>query len=180
MIDVDSDWDGQDGAEVYDEDNQNLENGGDMRTLEELPDVLDVTHAAGDDDDDEALIAEELDDDDIIRLEADAAEADDEDDDLHDRFADAADTDDDIGSVRHAEETRFDIRDDNDDYIADDAATERAMTRANDDVDLEFSGDLDSLGALDEEGAAAMESDTVSDEDLDRLGYTNAHTSGQP
>jgi hypothetical protein len=176
MADVDSDWDGQDGAEVFDEDNQNLDNGGDMRTLEELPDVLDVTHAAGDDDDDEALIGEDLDDDEIIRLETDAAEADDDDDDLRDRFADAADTDDDIGSVRHPEETRFDVQSDDEDYIADDSA----MRRAANDVDLEFSGDLDSLGAIDEEGAASMESDTVSDEDLDRLGYSNAHTSGEP
>jgi len=179
MIDVDSDWDGQDGAEVFDEDNQNLENGGDMRTLEELPDVLDVTRAAGDDDDDEALIGEELDDDEIIDLEADAAEADDDDDDLSGRFDDDEEGDPATGA-RFAEETRYDVQDDDEAYIADDAATDRAMRRANDDVDLEFAEDLDGLGVSDEQGAAGMESDTVSDEDLDRLGYSNAHTSGQP
>ena len=46
--------------------------------------------------------------------------------------------------------------------------------------DLEFTGDLNEASNSDEEGAASMESDTVSDEDLDRLGYSNAHTSGQP
>ena len=74
----------------------------------------------------------------------------------------------------------YDVQDDDEAYIADDAATDRAMRRANDDVDLEFAEDLDGLGVSDEEGAAGMESDTVSDEDLDRLGYSNAHTSGQP
>jgi hypothetical protein len=179
VTDVDSDWDGQDGAEVFDEDNQNLENGGDMRTLEELPDVLDVTHAAGDDDDDEALIGEELDDDEIIDLEADAAEADDEDDDLSGRMAEGSEIDNELDDVRFDGETRYDVSDDND-YIRNDAASERAMRRANNDVDLEFTGDLNEVSVSDEEGAAAMESDTVSDEDLDRLGYSNAHTSGQP
>ena len=180
VTDVDSDWDGQDGAEVFDEDNQNLDGGGDMRTLEELPDVLDVTHAAGDDDDDEALIGEELDDDQIIQLETDAAESDVEDDSLAARFDDDDDTGDDAAAARFAAETRYDIQSDTDDFIANDAATDRAMRRANNDVDLEFSADLDDLGVIDEDGASGMESDTVSDEDLDRLGYTNAHTSSQP
>ena len=181
-IEMDGGWDEQDGAEVFDEDNQNLDNGGDMRTLEELPDVLDVTHAAGDDDDDEALIGEELDDDEIIELEADAAEADFEDDDLAGRMPEALDDDEveegAIEEVRFAEEARFDVRDD-DEYVRDDRASERAMSRANNDVDLEFSGDLDNLGAADDEGAAEMESDTLSDEDVDRLGYGNAHTPGE-
>jgi hypothetical protein len=172
-------WDDQDGAEVFDEDNQNLENGGDMRTLEELPDVLDVTQAAGDDDDEAALIGEELDDDQIIDLEADAAEADEEDDDLADRLDEDDEPGDDIESARFAEETRYDVQDDDEDYIADDSGIDRGMRRANDDVDLEYAGDLDDVSISDEEGAAAMESDTVSDEDLDRLGYTNAHTPGR-
>jgi|SRR5436190_2569506 hypothetical protein len=179
VSDVDGGWDGQDGAEVFDEDNQNLENGGDMRTLEELPDVLDVTHAAGDDNDEDALIGEELDDDEIIALEADSAEADDEDDDLSGRMAEGSEVDDDIDEVRFDGETRYDVQGDND-YVRNDAASERAMRRANNDVDLEFTGDLNDVSNSDEEGAAAMESDTVSDEDLDRLGYSNAHTSGQP
>lgn len=176
ISEADGDWDGQDGAEVYDEDNLNLEGGGDMRTLEELPDVLDVTHAAGDDDDDEALIGEELDDDQIIALETEAAEADEDDDDLAARFDD--DDEDEVDLVRFDGETRYDVDSDKD-FMRNDAASERAMRRANNDVDLEFSGDLDDLGISAEDGASAMESDTVSDEDLERLGYTNAHTPGQ-
>ena len=181
-IEMDGGWDDQDGAEVFDEDNQNLDNGGDMRTLEELPDVLDVTRASGDDDDDEAKIGEELDDDEIIQLETDAAEADLEDDDLAGRMPEGLDDDDTeegaVEEVRFTEEARFDVRDDNE-YVRDDSASERAMSRANNDVDLEFSGDLDDFGAMDEEGASEMESDTLSDEDIDRLGYGNAHTPGQ-
>jgi len=46
----------QDGAEALDETTyDDREDGGDMRTLEELPDVLDVTQAAGDRDEDEAI-----------------------------------------------------------------------------------------------------------------------------
>lgn len=175
--DMDNDWDGQDGAEVYDEDNQNLENGGDMRTLEELPDVFDVTRAAGDDDDEEALIGEELDDDEIIDLEADAAEADYEDDDLVGRFDDDVEVDGEDRTARFAEERTFDLRDDND-YLADDRDAERAMNRANNEADLEFAGDLDD--APDDEGAWTMESNELSDEDLQRLGYSNVHTSGEP
>src|SRR5207253_2972750 len=58
--------DPQDGAEVLDEDNLDLaEERNEMRTFEELPDVLDVTQADGDRDDDEALAldADEFDED---------------------------------------------------------------------------------------------------------------------
>lgn len=69
MTDVDNGWDGQDGAEALDEDVVGKD--GELRTFEELPDVLDVTQAEGDADDDDALIAEELDDEEIIELEQD-------------------------------------------------------------------------------------------------------------
>jgi len=50
------DADPQDQAEALDEDNHDLaEERNEMRTFEELPDLLDVTQAAGDRDDDEAL-----------------------------------------------------------------------------------------------------------------------------
>ena len=42
---------------------------GELRTFEELPDVLDVTQAEGDADDDDALTAEDLTDDEIVELE---------------------------------------------------------------------------------------------------------------
>lgn len=46
----------QDAAEAFDEDTLDPEElRGEMRTFEELPDVLDVTTAEGDRDDDEAL-----------------------------------------------------------------------------------------------------------------------------
>jgi hypothetical protein len=84
--DLSGDYDPQDQSEVFDEDNYSLDGAGDidseMRTFEELPDVYDVTTAAGDRDDDEALIGEELDDADIIDLEADADSTDIEDDEL--------------------------------------------------------------------------------------------------
>src|SRR3954470_8690522 len=124
-FDADSDWDAQDQAEVFDEDNNSTLDGAgdssaDMMTLEELPDVLDVTHAAGDDDDDEAKIGEELDDDEIIQLETDAAEADFEDDDLAGRMPEPLDDDEveegAIEEVRFAEERTFDVRDD-DEYV---------------------------------------------------------------
>jgi hypothetical protein len=51
-----SDFDAQDSAEVFDEDNTNTNQQlNEMRTFEEMPDVLDVTSARGDRDDDEAL-----------------------------------------------------------------------------------------------------------------------------
>jgi hypothetical protein len=58
--------DPQDGAESLDETNYDLSEGvGEMRTFEELPDVLDVTQAEGDRDEDEALAldADEFDED---------------------------------------------------------------------------------------------------------------------
>ena len=59
----DSDFDPQDQAEAFDETNtvggegvdSALEPAGEMRTFEELPELLDVTRADGDRDDDEAL-----------------------------------------------------------------------------------------------------------------------------
>ena len=148
--DVEGDWDGQDQSEIFDEDNQNEDEAGgpgnELRTFEELPEVLDVTSAVGDADDDEALIAEELDDDDIIRLESDAELADFEDDDP-------------------------DTRDEADDDEPDEAG-ELSMSRAPDDnVDLEFTGDLDSLPATEADSAAAMEADDLDDDDLEDLGY---------
>jgi hypothetical protein len=53
---IDSDSDPQDSAEVFDEDNYNTnEQLNEMKTFEEMPDVLDVTTAVGDRDDEEAI-----------------------------------------------------------------------------------------------------------------------------
>jgi hypothetical protein len=82
--DIESDRDDQDQSEVFDEDNQNLDGDGrvrtgEMRTFEELPNVIDLTTAEGDSDDDDALIGEDLDDDEIITLEQDNEGSEDED-----------------------------------------------------------------------------------------------------
>ena len=56
LNDAFDDADPQDSAEAFDEDNLNLaEERNEMRTFEELPDLLDVTQAEGDRDEDEAL-----------------------------------------------------------------------------------------------------------------------------
>src|SRR6266436_8038596 len=66
LNDAFDDADPQEGAEALDETNYELnEQRDEMRTFEELPDVLDVTQAVGDRDDDEALAldADEFDED---------------------------------------------------------------------------------------------------------------------
>lgn len=156
--DVEGDWDGQDQSEVFDEDNQNPDSAGgagnEMRTFEELADVVDVTSAVGDADDDAALIAEELDDDEIIQLESDAELADFEDDEL---AADAPEEPEgDLAAAFLSEEAGMDIRDEVDE---------------DDEVDLEFTGDLDGLSASDGDSAAAMEASDLDDDDLEDLGY---------
>ena len=145
--DVDGDRDDQDQSEVFDEDNQNLDGAGsgenDMRTLEELPDVLDVTSAVGDDDDDDALIAEELDDDEIIALGEDEDLADFEDDDLADRMPEA---------------------------LLEDADSDLSPGDS-DEVELVYGGDLDEASVREGRRTAAMEARTLSDDDLEDLGY---------
>ena len=59
----DIDFDAQDRAEAYDEDN--VTEGDERRTFEEFDDVLDVTQALGDAEDDEALDAGDYDPDDL-------------------------------------------------------------------------------------------------------------------
>lgn len=58
-----SDFDAQDRAEAYDEDN--MTEGDERRTFEEFDDVLDVTRRLGDAEDDEALDAGDYDPDDL-------------------------------------------------------------------------------------------------------------------
>lgn len=153
--DMEGDWDEQDQSEVFDEDNQNLDSAGgrhnDMRTLEEMPDVLDVTSAVGDDDDDEALIAEELDDDEIIALEADQELADFEDDDLASRMPEEL-------------------------YEADVSGQSRGDS---DEVELIYGGDLDDRSVREGKRTAAMESRNLADDDLEDLGYPGDYEPGQ-
>lgn len=78
MPDIEA-MDEQDHAEVYDEDNYAPEDGGavtaEFRTLEELPDVLDVTRADGDADLEE-FDEDDIDIDDQLALDGIEAEAD--------------------------------------------------------------------------------------------------------
>ncbi len=153
--DMEGDWDDQDQSEVFDEDNQNLDSAGgrhnDMRTFEEMPDVIDVTSAVGDDDDDDALIAEELDDDEIIELEADEALADFEDDDLAGRLPEEL-YEEDVPGVSRAD---------------------------SDEVELVYEGDLDDPSVREGKRTAAMESRNLADDDLEDLGYPGDYEPGQ-
>lgn len=173
----DYDFDDQDQSEVFDEDNQSLDGAGDisadMMTLEELPDVIDVTSAVGDADDDAALFAEDLDDDDIIALEADAELADLEDDELAARGDDwLAEDDADEGEVAEigvASEARtFGVEDDS--AAADETRAIAAVTA--EDAELEFTDDVDDLPESTGRTSARMESSReLSEEDLEELGY---------
>jgi hypothetical protein len=172
--DIDSNaWDGQDGAEAFDEDNQGLDGAGEndrgeMRTFEEMPDVLDVTQAAGDADDDDALIGEDLDDDEIIALEADSEDADVEDDPLAGRFADGAAEPED--TPRLAEEASFDQQDDDEGPLR--RGSDGAMSRADrGDVELDFTDDTDDEQETSTGRASRFESRFLDDEDLTDLGY---------
>jgi hypothetical protein len=136
--------DDQDVAEAFDEDTT----AGDDRllrersTFEELPELFDATRAVGDADDDEARIGEEMDDDEIVAAEADADDDDFEDDDL---------------ARRSPEHLRLAALDDDDEA-------------ADDEVELRFVDDLENVDAA---GFAArdLESDELSDEDLEELDY---------
>ena len=78
MTDIDTGreegWDEQDGAEALDEDV--VGNDGELRTFEELPDVLDVTQAEGDADEDDFDPDAEVDLDDQLALDGIEREAD--------------------------------------------------------------------------------------------------------
>jgi hypothetical protein len=153
MPDVTQDFDGyddQDGAEAFDEALlDEKEETSEMRTFEELPDVLDVTQAEGDRDDDEgvALDSEEFDED------AFGDEDLEEDDELHYRAVPAEDND--------PAEAAFD-----DDDFDEDA-------HDDDDVEgLDLVADADAVSGG-EDDFTNFQAKNVSDEDLARMGYTD-------
>jgi hypothetical protein len=158
----DPDFDGQDMAEAWDEDNQDsdsqrLARGDDEMNADELPDVYDATRRVGDDDDDDALIGDDMDDADIVELALD----DDEDD---------QDAEDDPYRLRTAD--AFDDEDDDELDLDDDATNLDAdVARLSpDEVELEDAGDLNNrAGAFG--SARRFESSRLSDEDIERLGY---------
>jgi len=191
--DIDGDWDPQDVAEAFDEDNVSLDGAGDssadMLTLEEMPDVLDVTSAVGDADDDDALIGEDLDDEEIIALEADGDATDIEDDDLATRMPEAFDDDvvgiEDIEELPVDGEMGLDVRDPED---LDDNEVSGEMAAAAvsaDEAELDYVDDVDAETGVDEKDSAVAESDRLDDDDLEVLGYPGDDTpkrahEGQP
>jgi hypothetical protein len=146
-----ADRDDQDQSEVFDEDNQELDDAGSPRaetkTLEEIPDVLDVTSAVGDADDDAGRIAEDMDEAEIEDLETDAALADFEDDELAARMPEG---------------------------LYDAAAGGRGPGRADAaEVELLDGGDLERV-TEDAAGAAAdLEAQDLADDDIADLGYSD-------
>jgi hypothetical protein len=149
MADPDiSDFDSQDGAEALDETNYNEDDIGEMRTFEELPDVLDVTQAEGDRDDDEALAldADEFDEDAIDDNDTE------EDHELDYRAA-TGEREDDLDG--QGPEDRFD----------EDAVSARSIDG------LDEVGDADSVEGG-EDDVTDFQARDVGDADLRRMGYS--------
>lgn len=159
--------DEQDQSEVFDEDNTELEEqryGGrdNGETLEELPDVFDVTRAVGDADDDEPEIGEDMTDDEIV---SSARDNDDDDDDLED--------DDLVRSEEIELDQEEDLTDIQDGEDPDDR--DGIDARDPDEVELEYVGDLNDVDAA-ASAAQSLESDTLSDADLRELDYKDEFT----
>lgn len=151
MPDVQDGYDDQDGAEAFDETNlDDHEELNEMRTFEELPDLLDVTSAEGDRDEDEglALDAEDFDEE---AFDDDDLE---EDDELHYRAAAADDEDE--------EDRAFD-----EDQVEPDSIE-----------GLEEVADAD-LVSGGEDDFTNFQSKGLSDEDLDRMGYARRAATGE-
>jgi hypothetical protein len=182
--DVDSNaYDGQDGAEAFDEDNQGLDGAGEndrgeMRTFEEMPDVLDVTQVAGDADDDDVLIAEELDDEDVIELETDRDDADLEDDPTRSRFAEDAPSDLGRDPPPVDGEVGLDLQEDDGGPVPLDAEF-RTSAADRGDAELDFTDDTDDEQETSTGRASRFEARTLSDDDLEDLGYRDDRAGGK-
>ena len=144
-LDVGSD--AQDQAETFDE--TNLDDDAEFVTLEEMPDVYDATQALGDSRDVEALDADELDPEALD--DEDLEDDEDVDDALRDELGDDLE-DDDV---------------DDEDLDAEDGVDLVSL----DEVDLESVADVDAETNPDDEDETDYESDTLSDGDLQDLGY---------
>ncbi len=140
-------FDEQDQAETFDE--THLDDDAEFVTLEEMPDVYDATQALGDSRDLQALDADEL----------DPEALDDED------LEDDEDVDDDLRDALEDEQEDDDI--DEDDLDSDDGVDRLKL----DEVELQAVADVDPETDPDDEDEAAYESDTLSDADLEDLGY---------
>lgn len=143
-------YDDQDGAEAFDEANlDDHEEMNEMRTFEELPDVLDVTQADGDRDDDEALAL------DADEFDEDAFDDNDTEEDHELDYRAAADDDEDD------EENAFD-----DDAFDEDQVDDESIEG------LELVADADSVEGG-EDDFTNFQSRGLNDEDLARMGYTD-------
>ena len=154
------DIDGQDVAEAFDEDNTNDDlarsGGEDAEQFEDIPDVYDVTTRVGDASDDEAEIGEDLDDDEIVEDARDDDDDDAEDDDLAARHGEG------LGAADPADEN--DLGPDDPDLL-DGIDKEGAQ-----EVELTYAGDLSDVDGA-KGGTAELESDSLSDDDLEDLDY---------
>ncbi|HEY3696338.1 hypothetical protein [Phenylobacterium sp.] len=157
-IDPDGGFEDQDRAETFDETNYDDDDAGEvaeLRTFEELPDVMDVTQALGDSDDDEglALDAGEYDPDD---LDPDLLEDDD------DRIA---------PDMLAADET---------DLTDEQQAFDDDILDGDDNIDgLDEVADAD-LVSGGEDDFTNFQSKGVSDPDLKRMGYSDASGKAKP
>ena len=161
----DTEYDPQDTAEVFDEDNFSLDGAGDasaeFKTLEELPDVIDVTRALGDSDVDEVHAAEDADE--IGEDELDDLELEYDEDGEDDRLADDVE-DETEGDGLYAADDDLDEADGVDDL-------------EDDEAELEYVEDLD--GTKSNAGRAARHLESrgeLSNEDLEELGYREEGT----
>jgi hypothetical protein len=161
MVDT-PDYDEQDVAEVFDEDNTNEESQRyapkeDAEQFEDIPDVYDVTTRVGDRDDDDGEIGEDMDDEDIVQ-----SAVDDDDDDLED---------DDIKALHGEGFGAEDPADENDLGPDDPDLVDGIDEEAPDEVELTYAGDLNDVDGA-EGSAADMESEgELSDDDLRELDY---------
>lgn len=149
-------YDDQDGAEAFDETLlDDREQVGEMRTFEELDDVLDVTSAEGDRDEDEALAL------DADEFDADAFDDNDleEDHELDYRAAPEEDEDE--------EALAFD-----DDAFDEDQVDDESIEG------LELVGDADAVEGG-EDDFTNFQSKGLNDEDLARMGYTDDPSAGK-
>jgi hypothetical protein len=161
----DADFDPQDQAEVFDEDNYSLDGSGDasaeMMTLEELPEVYDVTTALGDRDVDDVLTAEDADEIDEEELQALGDDLDYDDEAEDDRLDDGV------------EDEPYDnelLADDD----ADPDAADGVLGPEYADAPLEYVESTDEALLSTNAGRAAQHLESrgqLSNEDLEELGY---------
>jgi hypothetical protein len=172
---IDLGYDEQDQAEVLDEDNLSPDDMGapsaELRTFEDIPDVLDTTQAVGDDDDDAAAIAEELDDDEIIELSEDGDATDIEDDDLALRDGEAFG--DDSGQPLDAADPLLD------EELGLDAEDRQLTQSSDDEVSLVYAGDATNF-AVGQARPRALEAERLADDDIAVLGYDDKGDDGKP